>query len=83
MLHLHRYPVPATHPPRLPAHLLRLVSERMVCLASHLGRREEQPQSTPVYLPIMPRIRARDQGGLEAEYPARGVLEGEPGSSQE
>ncbi len=43
----------------------------------------KQPSSCgTIYMPIMPRLSKRDEGGLESEHPAGGFPEGERGSGQ-
>ena len=60
---LYRSPLPAAHPPRLPAHLLRRLPEGVVRFPS-LDRYLE----TPVYMSIMSRLRTHHAAQCHRYY---------------
>jgi hypothetical protein len=75
---MHRHPLPATYSFGLSTHVLRLLSERVVHMASNVCS-EQQADCSALYLPIMSGFSQRNEGGLAGEHTAGGILEGEPG----
>ena len=75
---MHRYPVPTADATELSTHILRVLLEGMVLMASDL-RLFESPINQPIHLPIMPRSSERDAGRLQALVATGGISKGEPG----
>lgn len=81
---LHRPPLPTPYPPRLPTHLLRRLSKRMVRLTSLPRRKLSSPAATSLrttqslHLSSLPRACARYQARCARRNLARDVSGHEP-----
>lgn len=74
---LYRRALPAAHTARLPAHLLRRLSEGVVRLPS-LDRHVD----TPVHLPLVPGLGAHHTAQCHRHHAARHLPQGEPPERQ-
>lgn len=75
---MHRSPLPAPHPSRLPAHFLWCLSQRVVRLPSL-----DRHFSSPIHLPLMPRFRTLNPPECHRHHALGHLCPSEPTTRQE